>query len=126
MVQVHSPAGPEAGSWQPPGARVEPPRQFSRQGQVKHLASLVCVGSHFGDEFQVGDALADRHPMLVCIHDRGEPLSVFLTGRGLAKQVVIASEEKSVQFEGTIQQSGIFELACSIGLGGQDVNATRC
>lgn len=93
--------------------------------QKESLSDHLRWFAHLSDKFQVADAVSDRDTKLVSVDQPIEWLAQPMALACLSEQVVILSEQHSLQFSCTIQQSRILKLVCSILVGRKYVHSAQ-
>jgi hypothetical protein len=76
-----------------------------------------------GDQLEVGDTLADRHPKLVGVHDPRKGLACRAASFGLGQEIVVLCEEDATQLGGPIENLLITVTSAAIFVDRKDVDS---
>ncbi len=98
--------------------RSREPRVILRRlkGQELHAVGQVGRLADLCNELKVVHALAYRHIKLVCVNHASKRTAATLTPGRLSQQIFVLTEQHPTQFRGAVEQLGVGEPRCTIGL----------
>jgi hypothetical protein len=103
-------------------ARVERVTHFEAlQWHVDGAVDPFFRFARFGDQFQIGNTLADSDVELMSIDDSGKEYSTLLAPLCFAQQVIILRKKYAPKFGGTIEEFRVIEFCGLVILSCEDI-----